>query len=83
MLALGVLCAGRIAEDGGNVEEKQREYEREIRNYKKAAVITENPKQAANFRKAAKKLNEEYRSFSVKNKVAWNPDRVKIFNNED
>lgn len=73
----------KVIERRRAVEEKQREYEREIRNYKKAAVIAENPKQAANFRKAARKLNEEYRQFSVKNKVAWNPDRVKIFDNED
>jgi hypothetical protein len=73
----------KVIERQRAIEEKQREYERDIRNYKKAAVIAENPKQAANFRKAARKLNEEYRKFSVKNNVAWYPDRVKIFDNED
>ncbi len=73
----------KVIERQRAIEEKQRSYERDIRDYKKAAVIAENPKQAANFRKAARELNEEYRKFSVKNNVAWYPDRVKIFDNED
>jgi hypothetical protein len=65
------------------IEEKQREYERDIRAYKKGAVSTTNKDEAKRLRKKAKDLNEEYRRFSVKNKVAWYPDRVRIFEDED
>lgn len=73
----------RVIERRRAVEEKQREYEREIRNYKKAAVLSPSKEKAKAYREKASQLNERYRSFSVKNKVAWNPDRVKIFDNED
>jgi hypothetical protein len=73
----------KVIERQRAIEEKQREYEREIRAYKKGAVSTTNKDEAKRLRKKAKDLNEEYRRFSVKNKVAWYPDRVKIFDNED
>lgn len=65
------------------VEEKQREYERRIRECKKAALIADSKEKRSYFKSKAIDLNEEYRRFSVKNKVSWHPDRVKIFDNED
>lgn len=72
----------KVIERRRAVEEKQREYEREIRNYKKAAVLAPSKEKAKAYREKASQLNEKYRRFSVKNKVAWNPDRIKIFDNE-
>ena len=73
----------RVIERQRAIEEKQREYERRIRDYKKAAVSTTNKDEAKRLHKKAKDLHEEYRRYSVKNKVAWYPDRVRIFDNED
>ena len=65
------------------IEMTQREYEREIRNYKKAAVLATNEKDRNKYLWAAKETNKKYKDFSVKNNVAWYPERVKIFDNEN
>ena len=63
------------------LEEKQRDYERQIRKYKKAAAVMKdtNPKQAKIFKDAAHTKFEKYKEFSMKNNIAFYTERTKLF----
>ena len=65
------------------IEMAQREYEREIRACKKALIVEISEKMRKHYRKQAAELKRRYQAFSVKNGVAWYPERTKIFDKED
>ena len=64
------------------IEERQRAFEREIRQYKRAAIVSDNPKQRAAFKKAAENKTEQYRAFSRKNEAAYFKERESVFEKE-
>lgn len=66
------------------LERRQRSYERVIRDKKTEAEIFKetSPERAKAARKEARRLNAEYKAFSMKNNIPWDPERTKIFEKE-
>lgn len=62
------------------VEEKQRRYERQIREYRRGAILCdgESRKKKALLKEKAAAKYEEYRKYCVDNKVAMYPERTKL-----
>lgn len=71
----------KVIEKRRALEQKQREYEREIKKYKKAVIANKGmlPKQTEIFKKSAIEKNEEYKNFCRKNKLTFYPERTKLF----
>lgn len=65
------------------IEEKQRAFERNIRHYKREAILATNKKDREEFKAKAKALNTRYEVFSRKNKAAFFEERTKIFDEND
>lgn len=66
------------------IEQRQRGYERAIREQKKLYIQLKdvNPKAARLARMRSDKLYDDYKSYSRKNKVAYFPDRIKLFESD-
>ena len=62
------------------VEEKQRRYERQIREYRRGAILCdgESRKKKALLKEKAAAKYEEYRKYCVDNKVAIYPERTRL-----
>jgi len=60
------------------INDRQRDYERRIRLYKKMAVEQQGTPKGKKYRALAKSINAEYERFSKENGVAFYPDRTKI-----
>jgi hypothetical protein len=74
-----------VIEKRRELETKQRDYERQIRKYKKAAAVMKdtNPKQAKIFKDAAHTKFEKYKEFSLKNNIAFYTERTKLFEDDN
>lgn len=67
-----------VQEKENAINKKQRNYENKIRKFRELALFAEDPKIRKKAKAKAAQLNKEYVAFSVKNKRAYYPDRVKI-----
>lgn len=70
-----------VVERERNINDKQRELEREVRGYRDLALTYKdvNANKAKQYRKLAIQKNKEYIQFSNQNKVAYYPSRTRIF----
>ena len=73
-----------VIERRRSIEQKQREYERDIRKYRKSSVVLQdiNPRLASKYSEIAREKEKEYRSFSRQNGVAFYPERLKVLSDE-
>ena len=71
----------KVIERTRKLEEKQRAYEREIRLQKRIYAQTKgtDPKEAKRAKESAKRLEERYINFSRSNRIAFYPERTRIF----
>ena len=60
------------------INQKQRNYENEIRKWRERALVEVDPKTRKEARAKAVALNKEYIAFSLKNDRAYYPDRCKV-----
>ena len=70
-----------VIQNRREIEAKQREYERQIREYTKSSIAMQgiNSKLSKKYRTAAIEKTEEYKQFSLSNNAAWYPERLKLF----